>query len=317
VGELIRSSQGSLGNRKMAAGTKGNWRSRRSKYPTSTVAANGQIVPWLAAEGPLAYTPESPPDRDYFFKYNYVLPGVFADDTNIRLHYHFGGGYRLETDDIFDFWAAARRGEVKAVAVWHGKLTRSSVAAPVAVYEAKARFGHPGYLLMQHGSYQLIDAEYQPYLPKDVLLYRGVQKARVFKWISPRNGRHRRTWQQYVATQGYVLSDSIRSFNSIHDRAVRCETGHIRDRSRVTNDYARDHGLDIDSGWGADLWDAVHQSFSLAQWVGKDKFGPNYIVGRTPLSNIRLTTFFAGENEVRVIDPDKVRFVECHGCSLG
>ena len=39
----------------------------RSKYSTSTVRQDGTIVPWLAASGPLANTPESPPPSDYWF----------------------------------------------------------------------------------------------------------------------------------------------------------------------------------------------------------------------------------------------------------
>jgi len=46
------------------------------------------------------------------------------------------------------------------------------------------------------------------------------------------------------------------------------------------------------------------------QW----KFGPHYVVCKTPLGNIRLTTFFAGEHEVRIIDPSQVEILEAHGC---
>jgi hypothetical protein len=46
------------------------------------VAPDGHLVPWLAADGPLAYTPEEPPDRDYYFQYSWIIPGIFADATN-------------------------------------------------------------------------------------------------------------------------------------------------------------------------------------------------------------------------------------------
>jgi hypothetical protein len=63
-----------------------------------------------------------------------------------------------------------------------------------------------------------------------------------------------------------VLSDAARSFNSIHDRAKRCETEHIQDRSWTTDEIARQHGLDIDeAGFAKALWDSAHQSFALAR----------------------------------------------------
>jgi hypothetical protein len=36
----------------------------------------------------------------------------------------------------------------------------------------------------------------------------------------------------------------------------------------------------------------------------------------TPLSNIRLTTFFAGESEVKIIDPSRLSLVEAVGCQM-
>jgi hypothetical protein len=109
----------------------------------------------------------------------------------------------------------------------------------------------------------------------------------------------------------------VSSFNSIHDRTKRCETEHIRDRSWLTDGVARQHGLDIDeAGFAKALWDSAHQSFALARWVAEHKFGPNYVVAKTPLGNIRLTTFFAGEHEVRVIDPRRVTILEEHGCRV-
>jgi hypothetical protein len=50
--------------------------------------------------------------------------------------------------------------------------------------------------------------------------------------------------------------------------------------------------------------------------VAENKFGPSYIVSETPADNIRLTTFFAGENEVRVVDPRLVKVVDARGCRV-
>jgi hypothetical protein len=70
----------------------------------------------------------------------------------------------------------------------------------------------------------------------------------------------------------------------------------------------------LDSEWA--LWGAAHQSFALRSWVSGHKFGSNRVVCRTPLTNIRITTFFAGEHDVRIIDPDRVEIVAAIGCSV-
>jgi hypothetical protein len=58
------------------------------------------LVPWLAAEGPLAYSPAEPPLKDYFFQYSWILPGIFNPAINLRRHYYFGS-YLAGTTQIF------------------------------------------------------------------------------------------------------------------------------------------------------------------------------------------------------------------------
>ena len=85
----------------------------------------------------------------------------------------------------------------------------------------------------------------------------------------------------------------------------------------MTDNLARAHGLDIaGTGFAAALWSATHQSFALERWVAQNKFGPHHVVCKTPLENVRITTFFAGEHEVRIIDPSRVEIVETHGCRV-
>jgi hypothetical protein len=297
-------------------------RARRPGLSTSTLLPSGKIVPWLAARGPLAYNPEDPPDRDYYFQYSWVLPGIFSDKTNIRRHYFFGAGNKDAASELFQFWTAAREGRVERLACCLGTVEKEAVTAPVAVYRTKVRIDRAGYLFIQHGSYQFIEAAYQPRLDVgDVLLYRGVQRSDAFQLFRVGRGdldvRKRRLWQTYVNLQAYLMSDSVRSFNSIHDRARRAETGHIRDGSWISEEIAGKYGLDIEhNGFAKDLWKMTHQSFSLAPWVAENKFGPNFVVCKTPLDNIRLTTFFAGEHEVRIVDPDRVEIVEANGCHV-
>ena len=228
----------------MITGNRGEGRapagaSRPSRFSTATITHDGLIVPWLAADGPLAYSPEKPPDRDYYFQYGWILPGIFADHTNTRRHFYFGASVKdHDTGKLFDFWKKARNGVVERVAYCAGVIDEETVISPVAVYRGAPDWrGRPTYLIMQHGSYQILPAADQPLIEAgEVMLYRGVQRSRKFRFprLGTRDPARRQTWRRYVEVQAYVLSDAVRSFNSIHDRASRSETGYIRDRSWVT-----------------------------------------------------------------------------------
>jgi hypothetical protein len=293
-------------------------RVRSGPLSTMTVTPGGQIVPWLAAEGPLAYSPEEPPERDYYFQYGWVLPDIFAAHTNLRRHLWFGASWKEQAQELFSFWREARNGGVRRVSCCIGCITENAVTAPLAVYGPRPGWRGPQYVLLQHGSYQLVTVEDQPLVGSgEVVLYRGIQEATEFRLFRPRvvNADTQRTWKRYLEVQAHLLSDATCSFNSIHDRLARSETGHIRDRSLTSDSIALQHGLGIDgTGFAQALWRSAHESFSLARWVAERKFGPHYVVCKTPLGNIRLTTFFAGEHEVRVIDPGQVTLLEEHGC---
>lgn len=72
-------------------------------------------MPWLAAHGPLAYTPESPPATDYFFQYSWILPEIFDAKVNKRCHYYFGAPIRQSAARLFGFWRQARNGQIKRI----------------------------------------------------------------------------------------------------------------------------------------------------------------------------------------------------------
>lgn len=75
--------------------------------------------------------------------------------------------------------------------------------------------------------------------------------------------------------------------------------------------------MDLESdGFAHDLWEAATSAFSFERWVAERKFGPHFVVARTPIANIRLTTFFAGEAEVRIVDPSRLRLLESVGCTI-
>lgn len=147
-------------------------------------------MPWLAASGSLSYTPEDPPSRDYFFQYSWILPEIFATSTNKRRHFYFGAHVKDHADELFSFRQTAREGRAVRVACHFGRVDAPEVTAPLAVYSVRDLLDRPSFLLMQHGSYQLVRADEQPLLDSgEVVLYRGVQTSDVFRF--PQVGRQR------------------------------------------------------------------------------------------------------------------------------
>jgi hypothetical protein len=205
-----------------------------------------------------------------------------------------------------------------------GSVAADALCAPVAVYRVKL---HPHddsdqWLFMQHGSYQWIRPADQPHVEEGhVLVYRGIQREKTFQYPGMERFRqepaNRRAWNRHLALQWRMLSDSTLSFNTIHDRTKRCETAFLNDGTWLADRLAAEAGLDIEPGsFAHDLWEAATSAFSLERWVAERKFGPHFVIAKTPIANIRLTTFFAGEAEVRLVDPWRIRLVESVGCAV-
>jgi hypothetical protein len=64
------------------------------------------------------------------------------------------------------------------------------------------------------------------------------------------------------------------------------------------------------------FWHAAQQGYSLDPEIATRKFGPRHAVLKTPLDNIRITTFIANESEVKIVDPTRISSVEGHGCAV-
>jgi len=139
-------------------------RRKRASLTTSTVAADGCLVPWLAATGPLSYTPEQPPDRDYYFQYNRVLPGIFAEHVNLRRHFHFGAPHKHNVRDVLEFWKLARAGGANRITCQLGSTNELNTVVPMAVYRMTSRWRDNVYVFIQHGSYQIVSVGDQPEL---------------------------------------------------------------------------------------------------------------------------------------------------------
>jgi hypothetical protein len=293
---------------------------RTRKYSTCTVSGENYFVPWLASAGPLAYTPEQPPPKDYFFQYGWVLPQIFHPEMNLRRHYYFGALYKDQARFLFPFWVRAREGHVEQTFFELGVLSQRGLKAPIAAYDHSHKYSSSkGSLLIQHRSYQWVKCESQPHIENgQVSLYHGVDQASVFRFLrfepEELSVADLETWRKYLSLQAEMPTDSALSFTTIHDRTKRCETSHLKDGTWLSDDLATEAGLAINlPGFARKLWAATHQSYSLERWVAENKFGPHYVVFKTPLSNIRITTFFAGKAEARVIDPSLLNLIEAIG----
>jgi hypothetical protein len=108
----------------------------RSRFSTSTIIDSEYLVPWLSAEGPLAYSPTKPPARDYFFQYTWILPGIFNPLVNLREHRYFGSPLKDSARILFDFWANARRGDGPALRRYcqFGFFSDNELRTPMAAY---------------------------------------------------------------------------------------------------------------------------------------------------------------------------------------
>jgi hypothetical protein len=271
----------------------------------------------------LAYSPEEPPPTDRFFQYSWILPGIFDPKVNLREHRYFGSPLRSDARFLFDFWGDVRKGSGAVLHSQLGAFLDIEVKAPIAAYRhVKKLCDTAGTVLIQHGSYQWISDRDQPHMEQgQALLYRGIAETHAFRCLQFRpeelSAVNRDIWRKYLGVQAAMLSDSMLSFNTVHDRVNRCETGGLRHATWLGDAMATAAGLDVKSiGFANQLWCAAQQSYSLDPVMGTRKFGPHYVVLKTPLSNLRITTFFAGESEVKLIDPSRVSMVETVGCRV-
>ncbi len=286
---------------------------RRRRFPTSTLTGDG-IVPWLASAGQLAYSPDSPPESDYYFQYPWVVPGIFSPGTSVRRHFWFGGTLKdsPEVRLLFTFWNRARRGELDTLYLSNGTAGLEDVTAPLTVYRHSGigPIGRERLIFMQHGSYLIADVESQPRIDRgQAVLYRGLQKAKMFlcRRLTTADVRIR-----LMSVHARTLADSVTSFNAVHCNVSRTETGWFNDRSFILNDLCREAGLEPNPP----ITSLLYSGYALEEWCASRKFGSNYVKFQTPLTNVRITTFVCNETEVKVIDPNKLEIVEAVGCRV-
>jgi hypothetical protein len=283
------------------------------RFSTSTLAGE-QFVPWLASTGELAYSPHSPPERDYYFQYSWIIPGIFGPDARGRRHRWFGSPIKdcPQVKLLFAFWNKARQGEVNALYMSSGMSGREDVTAPLAAYRQSDVYPcvRERLILIQHGSYLIADVKSQPYIDRgEAVLYRGIQNAEVFllRRLTSTDVRLR-----LMSVHARTLADSVTSFNAVHCNVSRTETGSFNDRSFMLGDLRREAGLEPEPP----IMSLLYSGYALEEWCASRKFGPNYVEFRTPLTNIRITNFVCSEIEVKVVDPNKLEVIEAVGCRV-
>ncbi|MBF0363661.1 MAG: hypothetical protein HQK49_21760 [Oligoflexia bacterium] len=279
----------------------------KKKYSTSTLINKDQIVPWLAAKGSLAYSPESPPDSDYFFKYNWILPDIFNSKVNKRKHQYFGYPFKdhYEVKELLTFWNSCRKGVIEKVYAYDGEITDNKTTSPIAVYKHNNKF-----IIIQHGSYQFVKNENQRELNDGIVyIYRGIGDEPSYKHYRINNSE---IYNNIMKIHANTLSDSVISFNTVHSNIKRSESSALNHGTFILYDHARD----LKSCNEKEIISILNSGYSLDYNYGYRKFGPNYVWFKTNLNNIRITTFFCGEDEVKIIDPNKLEIANKFGCKI-
>src|SRR5438876_9405562 len=104
MGHQAANGAGDHCGRSLRMGTLGKMRGIvPRRYSTSTLIDSVSCVPWLAAEGPLAYTPENPPATDYFFQYSWILPEVFNSKVQTRRQHYLCITIRDNAKTVIEF----------------------------------------------------------------------------------------------------------------------------------------------------------------------------------------------------------------------
>ena len=113
-----------------------------------------------------------------------------------------------------------------------------------------------------------------------------------------------------MSVHARTLADSVT--NAVHGNVSRTETGWFNDRSFMLGDLGLEAGLEPEPP----IMSLLYSGYALEEWCAARKFGSNYVKFRTPLTNIRITTFVCNETEVKVIDPNKLVVIEAVGCRV-
>ena len=237
---------------------------------------------------------------------------VFCPGTNMRQHFWFGAPCKDSPDvrRLFEFWNRARQVQVDALYLSNGTAGPAGVTAPIAAYRHSSSSTGERLILIQHGSYQIVDKESQPAIDREeAILYPGVRQAEIYTLQRLISADIR---ERLMNIHARTLADSVTSFNVVHCNVSRSETALFNDRSFVLRDLCVEVGLEPEPA----VMPLLYSGYALEEWCATRKFGPHYVKFRTPLTNIRITTFVCNETEVKVVDPNKLEVIEAIGCRI-
>ena len=196
----------------------------RSRFSTSSVIDSEYLVP--------CSPPTKPSARDYFFRYSWILSGIFNPQVNWHEHRYFGSSLRDSAPFLFDFRANARRGDGLALQRYcqFGFFSDNELRTPMAAYHHVRSYRDiPGSLLIQHGSYQWVSLDDQPSIHAgEVSLYRGIGRAARFRYLrfQPENSRPRTgKYRERTCASGQTCCRTRSSLSSSAARPQACATG--------------------------------------------------------------------------------------------
>ena len=165
--------------------------------------------------------------------------------------------------------------------------------------------------MIQHGSYLIADIESQPYIDRgEAVLYRGVQNAEIFLL------RRLTTADIRCAVDEAFTPEAWRTPSPHSTPCIAMYRGPKRDGSMTGALCSATSAWRQASQPEPPIMSLLYSGYALEEWCAAGKFGPNYVKFRTPLSNIRITTFVCNETEVKIIDPNKLEVIEAVGCRI-
>lgn len=246
-----------------------------------------------------------------------MFSSIFSQKVNLREHHWFGdpgGQTSFDIRFLKSFWEDARYGCVQPIFTYEPTNDLINFEAPIAIFKHKLKYlRKPHYLFIQHGSYLEIPISEQPLIEEGfVQIYRGIGTAKEFNLYRMPEDTH--LIDKYRRICSHYLSDSTKSFISMHGSTFRCETGHLKSAIEAFS-LEQSHDIEICPDLRK-LQQATNQCFTLSKNIAGKKFGPAYVSFKTPITNIRICTYFAGESEVKILSLDKLIPIKAIRCKF-
>ncbi len=220
--------------------------------------ADDEVVPWLAATGELAYSPNPRLNVTTSSSIHGSFPHLARgrqQEAPLRVR-RTGEGQpdSAAAVSILERRAARRTRS----AVRSNGLTDSAgdVNAPIAAYRHEGRL-----LLMQHGRYHIGGMDGQPRIEQgEAVIVRGIQSAPEFLVYRLSTAAMRR---RVMDVHARSMTDSVVSFNAAHCNLMRTETGYLNDETFVFDRHCVEVGLDSTA---PTIRSTIYSGYALEEW---------------------------------------------------